>query len=206
MTTSSAQSAFNTLVEAQRKAGAQNPFMAAVKSDPGTYNAMRRESETQLAARSRFGSVQPNAVNGADVSRAVIFRVGDPAPNGTATIDRTSLNRLQADLSDAGTVKIFTGDDSVVSNIVGGASNFRIADSQLVADLSFVTSHPQAAKILDAIQRDPASVQFSMTDAEDALIVSIVSGEKLAARGASIMRFAMSNRNDYHAARKAGKI
>jgi len=204
--TTPAQSKFNSLVEQQRKAGAQNPFMAAVKSDPGTYNAMRRESETQLAARSRFGSILPNAVDGADVSRAVIFRTGDPAPSGQGTIDRASINRLQADLSDAGTVKIFTGDDSVIENIVGSASNFRVADSQLVADLSFVTSHPKTPAILAAIQKDPASVQFAMSDDEDALLVSIVTGSQLAARGASILKFAQANRADYNAARRAGRI
>ena len=41
--TTPAQSAFNALVEEHRKAGSANPFMAAVKADPATYNRMRLE-------------------------------------------------------------------------------------------------------------------------------------------------------------------
>ena len=206
MTTSSAQSAFNTLVEAQRKAGSSSPFMAAVKAEPATYNRMRLEQANMDRTNSRFGSVRANAVDGADVSRAVIFRVGDPAPSGTDTIDRASLNRLQADLSNEDTVSIYIGDNDIVANLVGKASNFRIADSQLIADLAFVTTHPKAAGILAAIQKDPASVTFSMTDDEDALIIAIASGEQLAARGLAVMKFAQANPADYNHARKTGTI
>ena len=206
MTTSSAQLTFNALVEQQRKAGSSSPFMAAVAADPATYNRMRIEQANTYRTNSRFGSVRPNAVNGAAVSRAVIFRVGDESPSGQGKIDRPSLNRLQADLSDAGTVKIFVGDDSVVANIVGSASNFRKADAQLVADLSFVTSHPQTPKILEAIQRNPASVVFSMSADETDLIVSIATGEKLSARGLAVWNFSRTNPLDFHNARKAGRI
>ena len=105
-------------------------------------------------AVTKLGDPRSNAVDGLHVNRAVIFRTGDTSASGTP-ITREAINRIQLKFSQAGTVKIYSAPEAeTIIQILGVARNFRIADSQLVADLDMLETAPTGPKIADAIKRD----------------------------------------------------
>jgi len=158
-------------------------------------------------AVTKLGDPRANFVDGLHINRAVIFRAGDKGASGSE-ITREAINRIQHKFSEAGTVKIYSSPEAeTVAQILGVASSFRVADSQLVANLDLLESNPAATKIADAIKRNPASVSFMLTDDLDGLVATLdQSGTALTARGMDILKFARLSPADYSSARKAGRI
>ena len=148
-------------------------------------------------AVTKLGDPRANFVSGLHVNKAVLFQPKT----------RQEVIRLHEELRQQGTVKLFSDPKAeTVNDCVGGVSNFKIADSQIIGDIDLLETNPLSQKIAAAIQRDPASVSFEMTEGRDGIVVSILTGTALKAKGISLLHFAKMNPTDYNAARKAGRI